>query len=257
MKELRRYVVTAVIGSFSLAALMGILALLGAGEFGDGEARVLMTTVVVGIESVAMLCYLALAGHQLAAIGGVGATVSLVATASALASVWGSEYDDWKLLAVSVVVAATFAQASLLIALVEGSRYDAGLGWTLLAATVVATMVVASILNEDVFSDGYLRVLGIVAILDVLGTVVLIALGAVGRAVARAGGPGEGPDRPARLARSNVEEAAAEKGATSAAADDLVLEPAVRARLRSVAAQRGTSPSQIVDAALDDFLARS
>ena len=38
MKDLRRTVVATVIGSFSLAALMGILALLGAGAFGEGEA---------------------------------------------------------------------------------------------------------------------------------------------------------------------------------------------------------------------------
>ena len=61
MKGFRRIVVILVIGSFSVAALLGIIALLGGGELGETEGKVLLTTVIVGVESIAVLCYLAVA----------------------------------------------------------------------------------------------------------------------------------------------------------------------------------------------------
>jgi hypothetical protein len=235
MKEIRSVVVAAVIGSFSIAALLGILALLGAGEFGEGEARILLTTVVVGVESVAVLCYLALAGHRFAAVGGVGAVVSLVAAGTALTMVWSGEGDgSWQLLLVSTVVAATFAQASLLIALVADTKYEGALLGTLAAAGVVAAMLVRAILGEEWISDGYWRTFGVVTILDVLGTVVLVALGAFGRAVAR--GAAARPGMPAR--------------------PEAAVDREVMARVRAVALERGTTPSRILSEALDEYVER-
>ena len=74
----RRIVVWLTIGSFSIAALMGILALLCGGAFGEREGQVLLTTLVVGVTSVAMLCYLATAGTRVQAVGVVGGIVVLV-----------------------------------------------------------------------------------------------------------------------------------------------------------------------------------
>jgi len=51
---LRRLILAATIGSFSIAALMGVVALLGGG-FGDDQWRVLTTTLVAGFASVAVL----------------------------------------------------------------------------------------------------------------------------------------------------------------------------------------------------------
>ena len=73
MKDFSRLVTTLVIGSFSVAALLGIIALLGGGELGETEGHVLLTTVIVGVESIAMLCYLAVSGRPTAIVGLVGA----------------------------------------------------------------------------------------------------------------------------------------------------------------------------------------
>src|SRR4051812_9961931 len=89
MRDLRKLVSALVIVSFSVAALLGIAALLGGGEFGDTQAQVLLTTVVVGMESVAVLCYLGLVGHRLVLVGLMGAASSAVATALALWLTWG------------------------------------------------------------------------------------------------------------------------------------------------------------------------
>src|SRR5689334_23455298 len=117
----RRIAETLTIGSFSVAALMGIVALLGGGDFGEGEARVLLTTLVVGCASICMLCYLATAGTRWVAFGIAGALVLVVPTATALYLVW----SDWDLdsdgvlkgFGVGVVLAVTIAQLCLLLAL--------------------------------------------------------------------------------------------------------------------------------------------
>lgn len=228
MKDLRRLVATVVIVSFSIAALMGILALLGGGDFGETEGRILLTTVIVGTESIAVLCYLALAGHRWAAVGYVGAAVSLVAFGTALWLTWADHDFDtdapWKLLTISITVAASLAQASLLIALAGRKRIGVGLAATLVAIAVVAVMIVIPILNESDPGGGYWRALGVVAILDVLGTVVLTAVGAFGGR------------------RSTTE------------AEPKLLTTAVESRLVDAAKERGVSPSQLVADALDAFL---
>ena len=227
MRDLRRLVSSLVIVSFSFAALLGIAALLGGGGFGETEAQVLLTTVIIGVESVAVLCYLGLAGHRLAAVGAAGAVVSVVATMLALWLTWGDDGSTtvWRAFGVAVTLAVSLAQVSLLLALVGRRKVWAGLGGTLLAVAVVAVMVIIPIVTESGMSDGYWRAFGVVAILDVLGTVVLTAVGVFRRR------PDEEDTEP-RL-----------------------LTAAVESRLVDVAQLRGTSPSQLVSEALDAFLA--
>ncbi len=226
MKDLRRLVATTVIVSFSLAALMGIVALLRGGDFGEAEGRVLLTTVIVGVESVAVLCYLAVARHKLALVGVAGGLVSLVAFGSALVLTWGElDLDDeglWKTFGVACTIAASLAQACLLLALAGRRKIGAGLAATLLAIGVVATMVVIPILDGSGLSDGYWRAFGVIAILDVLGTVVLTAVGAFG-----------GRRR-----------------------EDDMLSDELEARVRRIAAERGITPSALISEALDQLVAK-
>ncbi len=227
MKDLRRLVTTTVIVSFSLAALLGIIALLAGGEFGETEGRILLTTVIVGVESVAMLCYLALAGHRFAWLGAAGGLVSLVAFAMALVMTWSNTSFDgdfpWKTLAVAITFAASLAQASLLLALAGKHRIGVGLIATLAADAVVAVMITIAVIDGSGFDDWYWRVFGVVAILDVLGTVVLTAMGAFRR-------------------RSDVD------------AEPRLLTTAVESRVLEAAKDRGTSPSELVSDALDALL---
>ncbi|HUR13451.1 MAG TPA: hypothetical protein VM097_03040 [Mycobacteriales bacterium] len=222
MKDLRRVVSTVVIGSFSLAALIGILALLSGGDFGETEGRILLTTVVVGTESVALLCYLALNGHRFAVVGVVGAAVSLVAFSLALWGTWGG--DDQTVLEVFLValtIAASLAQASLLLALAGRQRVSTPLLGTLAAIAVVALMITIPVVGDGDVGDGYWRLLGVVAILDALGTVVLTAVAAFRRR----------PDSSVGLSAE------------------------VQQRLVDAARERGTSPSLLVSDALDAYLA--
>lgn len=211
----RRIVVALTIGSFSIAALMGVIALVGGGSFGELESQVLRTTLIVGTTSVAMLCYLATAGTRFQAVGVVGGVVVLAPLAISLLMVWadGLEGDLYQIFGVGVTLAATLAQISLLLAL-AGDRARARVR-VVLWATVVMAMAVAAIVSGMIIaetgSDGLLRLLGVVAILDVLGTVVTLALALFGnRTVA-------GPDAPVRIPARldhHVNDRAAEQGIT-------------------------------------------
>ncbi|GAA1530956.1 hypothetical protein [Nocardioides humi] len=239
MKDLRRIVVTVVIASFSVAALLGIIALLGPGDFGDTGAKVLLTTVIVGVESTVALCLLSLAGHRWAPLAAAGGLASIVATAAAVTLTWGdfgwdSAVDEllWKSFGVGAILAATAAQLSLLIALVLRPGRAAGPLGGLLAATglvaaIVAAMAIGPILLETDPGGGYWRAFGVLAILDVLGSVVLIALGAFGRV------------------RTRVTEPPG--GSVGLTADQ-------QQRVLAWAATHGTSPDRVVAAALDAYL---
>ena len=75
--DVRRAVLAVTISSFSIAALMGIGALLGAGDFGVTSVRVLLTTVVVGCGSILTLCCLAAVGGRFNVIGMNGFLLAL------------------------------------------------------------------------------------------------------------------------------------------------------------------------------------
>ncbi len=223
-KKLRSLVTGLVIGSFSIAALFGIIALLGGGELGETEGRVLLTTVIVGVESIAVLSYLGVAGRRSSVVGLVGGVASLVPFGLALWFTWGGSDSEalWQTFGVGVTVAATLAQACLLLALHQGGR-TLLLFATLIAMTIVAAMIANAIVNGEGLGDLYWRLFGVVAILDVLGTVVFGALGLFGR---RGKDDGE-PD---------------------------LMTPALESRVVDAARSRGVSPHQLISDALDAYL---
>lgn len=181
---IRRWIVRTTIGSFSIAALMGIIALLSGGEFGPLENRVLLTTLLVGTVSIAVLCYLATAGRRWQPVGIAGGVSVLVPLACGLVSIWGTDLDRGpseglgRTLGIGAIVAATLAQASLLLAVADAARTVVTrlLAGTLTMATTLVAMTSVLILGYEPHGNTYFRLLGVVAILDVLGTVVVAAL---------------------------------------------------------------------------------
>lgn len=180
----RTTIVAITIGSFSIAALMGVTALLGGGDFGETEVRILLTTLLAGVSSIAVLCYLATGGTRFQTVGVVGGLAALVPLATGLAIIWGDPVwgdDDGPLKAfgVGAIVAGSLAQVCLLLAVAGRAR--PGVRGLLVATVAVITLMAAQtsllVLEIGQFDDAYLRILGVVAILDVLGTVVVAALG--------------------------------------------------------------------------------
>ncbi|MDR7087718.1 putative membrane protein [Aeromicrobium panaciterrae] len=228
MKDLRKLVIWLIIGSFSVAALLGIVALLAGGTFGEAEAKVLLTTVIVGVESIAVLCYLSVAGRPTAIVGILGGLVSLVPFGLALWLTWleGDGLDDeavWQTFGVGVTIAASIAQACLLLAMAERKKFDWLLVSTLATIVIVAGMISLAIVDGADLGDGFWRTFGVVAILDVLGTVVIAAMKAFGRDQKPEGEPA-------------------------------LLTAAIESRIATAAKERGVSPAALITEALDNFL---
>jgi hypothetical protein len=232
---IRRWIVRITIGAFSVAALLGIAALLGGGDFGETEGRILLTTLLVGVVSIAVLCYLATAGRRSQPVGVAGGVIVLVPFVTGLVMIWGDLQNGpgeglLRTFGVGAIVAATLAQVSLLLALGEKANLTARrllLGTVALAA-LVAVLTSVLVLGYEPDGDGFYRALGVVAILDVLGTVVGAALMKFG--------PGASRDESATAVTVPAE---------------------LAARLDSHVTASGRSRDDIVATALDRYLAEA
>ena len=236
---LRRLVLYAVIGSFSLAALMGVVALLAGGSFGRTEGRILSTTLVVGLGSLAVLCCFATLDTRFQLVGVVGALSVLVPVASALYLVWGHWDEDpgttlLRVLGIGATVAGTFAQVCLLLAAAGAVRRMRVLLWTTVALAVAMAVVISSLVLEWLDGGAHWRWIGVLAILDVLGTIVTIAL-------ARFGG--------------RRETAAVPTAATGGGAGAVALPADLADAVDRRAAETGSTPERVVAAAVAEYLA--
>lgn len=228
MKNLRSLVVRLVVVSFSLAALLGIITLLAADALGDTGSRVLFTTFVVGVESLAVLCYLAVAGTRRSLMGVAGGAISLVPFAIVLWIIWSETFESdwvWRTFGISLTLAASLAQACLLAAVADKPRPRVSpmLTATFAAIVVLAAMIIYPISTQAEPSGWYWRILGIVAILDVLGTILVIALQKFA-----------GTDNTRHHGSP-------------------MLSAATEARLVEAARLRGTTPAALLDELLDDL----
>lgn len=196
----RRAMVVAVVGSLVLAAGLGIVALLG-GAFGELQARILLSTTTVAAFGTTALCHLAVVTRSVRAVGFTGIAASLGAAGCALTLTWRDWSVDgqgdatwWKALGLLTVVAVALAHANLLLLLAGHARpaVRAGLVATLLAIAGVAVLVAVPILTEGEVpgpdGEAYWRWLGVLGILDALGTVALPVLGLVLRRARVTGG---------------------------------------------------------------------
>lgn len=184
LRELRRTAVIFIIVSLSLTALVGIVTLLTA-SFGEVQAKVILTTLLVAGFSITALCHLAVVGRALRVVGFVGIAVSGLALVTGVVLIWGS-WNSWnsvwdsvlKTFAVLGVLALSLAHANLLLLL--GDRPSPLIRYGLIATValigLLALLIVLPIVTDGRIpgdNDVYWRILGVVAILDVLGTIVL------------------------------------------------------------------------------------
>lgn len=219
----RRAIVTVTIASFSVAALLGVVALLG-GDFGDTQVRVLLTTVAVGVVSIAVLCYLSTAGTPFQLVGVLGGATVLVPLVAALVLIWSEDRlrsnDEavFQTFGVGAIVAATLAQACLLLAIAHRKSpvVRVLLALTLVLAGLLAAILSALVLGAAPDEEYVARTVGVTAILDVLGTVVVAALAKFG--------PGPGDQEKVSLPAGLVAELDRRAAAGGRSRDELAAE---------------------------------
>ncbi|MFD1859681.1 hypothetical protein EHW97_00795 [Aeromicrobium camelliae] len=230
MESLRRIVAWLVIGAFSVAAAFGIYALLSPGPFGSFEADILLTTLVVGLASLAALCHLTSASSRWWPVGALAAAVTVVPVLMSLAMIWlnvSGQEAWWDVYGISVTWALTLTQLSLLGGLSSKARRR--LDWLLIATAAVAVALAALItmlvLSNGEFGDGVMRILGVLAILDTLGSLTLIALRVFGGREERRD-PIEAPLTLDAARSRRLRTLAAEQGVSAEAMLDRLLAPA-------------------------------
>ncbi len=183
----RKGAIYGIIVSFSLAAIVGIIALLS-GDFGEIQGKVILTTLLMGATSITALCHLAIADRAMRLVGFVGLAASALALVTGLVMIWrswnDSSFEDWlKVFIVSSILAVSFAHANLLLLLAGRRRriIRIGLMVTLVMIAAVAIMIILPVVSEGDIPGieneaWYWRLFGVVGILDVLGTVVVPVL---------------------------------------------------------------------------------
>lgn len=200
LRGLRRAAIIVIIVSLAAAALVGIVTVL-AGDFGEVQGKILLTTLLLAGFSITSLCHLAVVGRSLRIVGFVGIGTSLVAFAAGAMLIW-RDWEIWsdpselvlKSFLVGSILAASLAQANLLLLLGERRSpvIRVGLYVTLAFIAALAVLAILPIVTDGQIpgenGEPYARAIAVVAILDVLGTIVVPVLS---RFVHDSGAPAE------------------------------------------------------------------
>jgi hypothetical protein len=172
----KTFLITMII-SLSISALIGIFVFLF-GDFGETEARLLLSTLAIGGYSLTGLCCSVLyEKRKFTPLAISGMMISVVGFIYTLLMIWEViEFWDegsWKALIIFIVLAFSTAHSCLLL-LIKSDKtlVNSALSATIIFVSIVALMLIIMTLNEFDLGEFSFRLLGVFAILDVLGTIV-------------------------------------------------------------------------------------
>ena len=170
------FLITMII-SLSISALIGVFVFLF-GDFGETEFRLLMTTLTIGGYSLTGLCCSVLyEKRKLAPLALFGIVISVIGFIYTILLIWEFidfwDEDSWKALIIFLVLAFSTAHSCLLLLIKSNkSLVNIALSATLIFISIVALMLIIMVLNEFDLGEFSFRLLGVFAILDVLGTII-------------------------------------------------------------------------------------
>ena len=181
-QKLKRYIIFTIVAALIASALVGIASLLF-GESVSDSGQILLTTLTIGFFSGVSLASVQRMesphrNYRLFAIGAV--VMAALAAAVIVLTIWGAfndtEFPVWRSIGVTIVLAIAAAHVSLILP-TEGlsrQRYVKMLQVvTLSLVAIVAAMIIWLMLDSEAEHDVALRLLGVFAILDVLGTLMI------------------------------------------------------------------------------------
>lgn len=174
--ELKKTFLITLIVSLSVSALVGIVLFL-IGSFGDLEVKILFTTLVIGLFSLTGLCGSILYSRdRFANYSLITMVVSISGLFLSILSIWEIVYveDIWKALVISIILSIAFAHSCLMLLIDSEKRIvNILLGVTHLFIFIVSLMLILLVVSGfDIDYEFYYRLIGVFAILDVLGTIV-------------------------------------------------------------------------------------
>lgn len=174
--SIKRAFLVSLIASLSISALIAIFVFL-IGDFGETEIKLLLTTLTIGGYSLTGLCSSVLYDRRkYISLAFSGIIVSVLGFLITVGTIWDIvEFDDiWKSVIIFIILAFSIAHSSLLLL----ARSDKNLANSSLTATIVFIIIVALMLiylvlvEFDNVDEFYYRLLGVFAVLDILGTIV-------------------------------------------------------------------------------------
>jgi hypothetical protein len=175
----KRVLLRVAILALCITALIAIVAVMTA-RFDETEAQILMTHVAVAAYSLLALGIatvvdrrprVALAGWS---VCGVGLVLALVSIWTALTENGPDDLYRWTWIA--FVTSFTIAHASLVDSRrrdSDGSAVQAISGLTIATVVLMGVLVAGGVARAESVGTPYLRLLGVIGVLDVLGTLVL------------------------------------------------------------------------------------
>ena len=188
---MKKFFLIKLLASLVVSGAIGIIILL-IGDFNETQRKMLFTALAVGAFSLTGLASGSRPSSLLLwPIPLLGIVASVAALAVIILRIWDrmdilafrslTQYADWerKLVITTLVLAVSLAHMSLLAALEPAnSMVSYCRGAALLAVAAMGALLIGVVLQGiDVHSEGfYYRLLGVVAILDVLGTASLSIL---------------------------------------------------------------------------------
>lgn len=182
--DFKRVFLWALIVSLSLSALIGIIIFLF-GKFGETEEKIITTTISIGVSSVTALCCSTIFfKDKLKPLSISGMLASFAFLVIIVVTIWGNfkNHELEKSLGTSVILTITFSQSSLLLLVRNTNKLVRNvLVVTLIFISVVAIMLLITLWNGEINNEFFYRLLGVFAILDVLGTIVTPILSKTGK----------------------------------------------------------------------------
>lgn len=170
----KKYFLISLIAALGLSALVGIYIFL----FGDAEEtemRILTTTLAIGVFSLLGLSCATLQNREgLRWLSITGVIIPIIAFIITVYGIWSdSEIKDlWKAAGIATTLAVGLAHVSLLLLIrIKSSKTKYVLAATILFIIIVSVMFINGILCDFGQDEFYFRLLGVFAILDVLGTI--------------------------------------------------------------------------------------
>ncbi|MDP2695713.1 MAG: hypothetical protein Q8O87_00480 [bacterium] len=179
--DLKKTFLISLIASLSIGALIAIFIFLFTDGFGEAEIKILLTTLAIGFFSLTGLCSSALYERQkykvVSVAGVITSLASFVITTGIIWEIiqwWNIDEFPTKSWMILIVLSISLAHSSLLL-LVQSEQKAvrisliATLIFIALTATTLILMILYRFGDIDIF---YYRLLGVFAVLDVLGTIV-------------------------------------------------------------------------------------
>ncbi len=174
--SLKKVFLITMLVSLSISALIGIFVFL-VGNFGYTELNILLTLLALGGYSLTSLASSALyernKSNPLALSGVVISVVGFLYTVLGIWEIFEFNDSRSKLLIIFVILAASIAHASLLLLIKPCNRFVRGtLAATMVFIAIIVELLIVLVFKDFDVGDFYIRLLGVFAILDALGTFV-------------------------------------------------------------------------------------